>query len=250
MVQGHAFDGGVAPTAKTSPAYLITRFFAIFPLPSFLFLAGIGVALRVRAASLRNEPVTSVRRRLVQRGLMLVLVGYAVNVAYMFLDDGASTANALRVDVLHAIGLSIVAAAALGLRAESRLRHSPHECHFARVAAATAVVVTFACPWVSSVARGTSGPARYIVGLVADVPGVGKMPFVPLFGWFGAGAVTAYLLTRGWVRAGRGAATRLMAARGPARGWPRARVRQARGQTRRSNGLGRFRGRTSAFGST
>ena len=55
MIQGHAYDGWVAPVHKESAAYLFTRLLGSLPLPAFLVLAGAAVVLRVDAARRKGE---------------------------------------------------------------------------------------------------------------------------------------------------------------------------------------------------
>ena len=55
MIQGHAYEGWVAPEHMASAGYLFTRLLGTLPLPSFLVLSGAAVALRIRAARERGE---------------------------------------------------------------------------------------------------------------------------------------------------------------------------------------------------
>ena len=187
MLQGHAFHGWASDEARTTGAYAFTRLLGTFPLPAFLVLAGAAMVLRLRAAQRRAEDPATVRAALVRRGLRVLAYGYLLSLAYALLDGGLRWPTLLRVDVLHVIGLSIALAAALGVRPGPDGHIDPGA--FARRVGALGILVTLVCPWLSSWTAEVEGPARYLVGLVGDVPRVGLMPLVPLFGWLGLGAV-------------------------------------------------------------
>ena len=187
MLQGHAFHGWASDDARGTGAYAFTRLLGTFPLPAFLVLAGAAMVLRLRTAQRRAEDPAKVRAALVRRGLRVLAYGYLLSLAYAVLDGGLRWPTLLRVDVLHVIGLSIALAAALGVRPGPDGRIDPGA--FARRVGALGVVVALVCPWVSGWTAEVEGPARYLVGLLGDVPRVGLMPLVPLFAWLGLGAV-------------------------------------------------------------
>lgn len=125
---------------------------------------------------------------------MVLLWGYVTNAAFAAMDGGRGLETLLRADVLHLIGLSIVVLAWAGIR------NGPDgSLSLARLGWAAAVLggaVTLTCPWVSGAAAGMDGPARYVVGLVGDVPGVTRMPLVPLLGWMCVGVGAGLLMIR------------------------------------------------------
>ena len=192
MLQGHAYHGWASPLAKETPAYALTRVLGTFPLPAFLVLAGAAVALRLEAARQRSEDPAQVRRALARRGLRVLGYGYLLSLLYALMDGGLRWDVLLRADVLHVIGLGIACAAWLGIRRGTDGRVDTRA--FAVRVGLAALVVTVLCPLVSSWTAQTAGPARYLVGLVGDVPRVGQMPLVPLFAWLGSGAVAQHLL--------------------------------------------------------
>lgn len=221
MIQGHAYDGWVAPAHKESAAYLFTRLLGSLPLPAFLVLAGAAIVLRVDAARRKGESADVVRRAVMRRGLGVVLWGYAANAAYALMDGWDGVETFLRADVLHVIGLSIVAFAFLGIRGAS----APERAPLLRAALALALVPTVICPWVSDLP--IEGPARFVLGLLVDVPGVTLMPFVPLASWLAVGALTCLAMLRARARSSEppsraGAPTRallVIAAVGLAAAW-------------------------------
>lgn len=199
MIQGHAYDGWVASEHKDSAAYLFTRLLGSLPLPAFLVLAGAAIVLRVDAARLRGEPAGVVRRSVLRRGLVVLAWGYAVNVAYALLDDGLSIDTLLRADVLHVIGLSIVAFALLAIRGD----RAPDRGRLVAGALALAIVPTILCPWLSPLGAHAPGPLRFAAALFVDVPTVTLMPFVPLASWLAIGALGAIAMLRARSRSTR-----------------------------------------------
>ncbi|MCB9597947.1 MAG: DUF1624 domain-containing protein [Sandaracinaceae bacterium] len=188
MIQGHAYDGWVAPADKASAAYQLTRLLGSLPLPAFLVLAGAAVVLRVDAARRRGEDMTGVRRSIAKRGAAVLVYGYLTNLAYAAMDGFETVDTLLRADVLHVIGLSILALAILGVRADRRA--------LGWAALGLAIVPTALCPRLSELGHGIEGPLRWPLGLFIDVPGVTLMPFVPLVAWVGIGALVCLAMLR------------------------------------------------------
>jgi uncharacterized membrane protein len=88
MVLWHTGDAWIAPAARTGQGWLFLRFIGGLAAPLFLFLAGAGAALAVRAA---NDEAT--RRRVLLgglgRGLEVVIVGYLLRFQTWMIDAGA-----------------------------------------------------------------------------------------------------------------------------------------------------------------
>lgn len=192
MIQGHAYHGWVAPEHHATAGYQLTRLFGTLPLPAFLVLAGAAIAHRVDAAARRKEDAGVVRRAVIRRGLVVVLWGYLTNGLFALIDGGRTLDTLLRADVLHVIGLSIVLLAWLGVRGDGGPAPSLRRLGWA--ALGLGVAVTAASPWLNALSPGAAGHARFVVGLIADVPGVTRMPVVPLTAWMCAGAGAGLLL--------------------------------------------------------
>jgi hypothetical protein len=137
------------------------------------------------------------------RGLQIVAWGYATSAVYALMDGYDGLDTFLRADVLHVIGLSIAFLAWVGIRPKrgEAAGAPPDALWLSRSALAVGVAVSVLCPWVSRVSPETTGPSRYVVGLVADVPGVTLMPFVPLAAWFCVGALAADFMLRARAKA-------------------------------------------------
>jgi uncharacterized membrane protein len=194
MIQGHAYDGWVNAEGKTTAAYAFTRVLGTLPLPSFLLLSGAAIALRVEAGIAKGEDAADVRRALAKRGLEILVIGYVVNAISALMDGWEGAETFFRADVLPLIGLSIATLASFGVRGGAG---SPVPARRALVVAASvlAVVPVLVCPWVSAWSRTVEGPAGWLLGLFADVPGVTRMPFVPLASWSGIGVLLGLGLT-------------------------------------------------------
>jgi uncharacterized membrane protein len=193
MIQGHAYDGWVRASDKTSLSYLFTRVLGTLPLPSFLLLAGAAIALRLEAADARGEAPRTVRAALVKRGATVLAIGYVVNVVSAITDGFDGPETFFRADVLQVIGLSIAAIGVLGVGA----RDGKLDRRRLVIAAATMAVVPIAiCPPVSAALWSTPAPLSWAVGLVSYVSPVSRMPFVPLAAWAGMGVLVSLGLAR------------------------------------------------------
>lgn len=185
MIQGHAFDGWASDEAKRAPIYWIeSAILQTLALPAFLILAGASIALRIDAAARRGESASIVRAAIVRRGLRIVAVGYALNAVSALLDGWEGPETWLRVDVLHVIGLSLIAIAAIGLRGTAI-----DGLWLDRTAFVLAIVPIALCPLLTPLTRDLSGPIGWGIGLVSEVRGVTRMPLVPLLSWCAIGVV-------------------------------------------------------------
>lgn len=187
MIQTHLYDGWVAPSVRTSSAFAITRFLGIFPLPTFLLLAGVGVALRIRAGERRAESATSVRADLLRRGLRVFAAGYAVSLLLGLMDGARDLDTYLRIDVLHAIGLSIMSAAAIALPFRGAADARPSARRGLVIVLLAAVLVVPG----THLGRAATGPARFVLAPFVEAPGLTRMPMIPLIAWLGMGMILA-----------------------------------------------------------
>jgi len=206
MLQTHAYHAWVAPELHGTVGYGITRLLGTLPLPAFLLLAGAAVMLRVQLAAahaIGNTPTDApatraLRHELASRGLQVMAWGYAASAAYHVLDGGHGLSTLLRADVLHVIGLSIAVVSFTCLRSDrgNPDGNSIDPRRFALRAAWLSVACVIAGPLINDLGQHVEGPARFLVALFVDVPGVTRMPLLPLLGWFGAGVVAAHVMQR------------------------------------------------------
>lgn len=187
MVQTHAFHGWVRPDLQDAPWFRATRWLGAFPLPGFLLLSGVSVALQLRAAQGRGVARAKVARAVANRGALLVVGGYATNAAWGLLDGARSLQTLLRVDVLHAIGVALLIVAGLLAVTSARADDRPDLSKLAWISAGVALGATVVCPWVTRFTRDAQGPWRYALALVAEVQGLSVMPAIPLLAWCALG---------------------------------------------------------------
>jgi uncharacterized membrane protein len=102
MVVDHIFDWLLDEASRSGTVFGITHFLGTLAAPLFLFLAGFGLALSFG----RGGPFFRKALHVVQRGLTLVLAGYLINFVVYF--NGANPQEIMAVDVLPAIGLSLI----------------------------------------------------------------------------------------------------------------------------------------------
>jgi uncharacterized membrane protein len=195
MLDAHGYDGWVAPAARAGLAFGITRLVATLALPAFLVLAGMSLALQVRAGIDRGQPARELRGRALRRGALLVLGGYGFSTATAWLDGGLQLQTLLRADVLHAIGLSLMLLAGFGIRA-AHAGGVAQPGALRRASVWLGLTALLGCPWLSLLGARIHGPLRYVLALVLDVPGVTRMPVVPLLAWACAGALLGLRLPR------------------------------------------------------
>jgi acyltransferase len=188
MIQGHAYDGWVSPEGKATSAYAFTRLLGTLPLPAFLVLAGAALALRADVGRRRGEDPASVRRGLVRRGLEVMAWGYGTNLVYGLMDGFDGVDTLLRADVLQVIGLSLVLLGATGVRRGARSLDV--------AAAAFLLLPTLLAPWLSPLGAAAPTALRPVVGLFVDVPGITRMPAVPLIAWMALGVLGARAMLR------------------------------------------------------
>lgn len=178
MIPAHAYDAYVDEPFRRTAGYAATRFVALLPLPLFMVLAGMGVALRVARGVERGEARSSVQRELATRGAQVVLSGYALNVLYGLMDGASSLAVYARFDVLHVIGASIVI---LGLVLPGRARPRA-------VSAGVGLLCLLLTPPLQRVAVGAPAGVRLLLVPFVDIAPFTQMPLFPLLSWCALGA--------------------------------------------------------------
>jgi uncharacterized membrane protein len=155
------------------------------PLPLFLTLAGMGVALRVQRGRERGEaPATCARAAVARR--RVVLAGYALNVIYGLMDGARELGSYLRFDVLHVIGASSML---LGLLLPGRARPQ-------RAALAVALLMLLPSPWLNAAAADLESPLRFALVPFVDIAPFTVMPLFPLAAWCALGAALTPVCVR------------------------------------------------------
>ncbi len=106
MVVDHAFDWWLNAAARTGPLALTTKFLGTFAAPLFLFLVGVGLVLSTAKADRNGVSRLSTVLRFLQRGALIFLGGFLLNLVVFY--TGGNLQDVWAADVLHAIGLSII----------------------------------------------------------------------------------------------------------------------------------------------
>ncbi len=102
MVIDHVYDWLLDEASRSGTVFGLTHFLGTLAAPLFLFLAGFGLALSFgRSGAFFHKAL-----HVVQRGLTLVLAGYLINFLVYF--NGRNPQDIMAVDVLPAIGLSLI----------------------------------------------------------------------------------------------------------------------------------------------
>jgi len=194
MFQTHAYDAYVAPASRASLGFRLTRELGAAPAPSFLLLAGVGLAFGEAAMARAGADAKAIRARFVRRGLEVAGTGYLVSAVYALIDRSTAPETLLRADILHAIGLSLALVARLLVGRAGR----------AGVLAALALVtVSLALPIALGDAVAVALPAgagwvgawlRAPLALVVDVPGYSRFPLLPLVGFVALGVLVGRAL--------------------------------------------------------
>ena len=192
MIQGHATDAWTRAADRESWLYALeARGLQTLALPAFLLLSGAAIALRVRAAERRSESAVAVRGGLARRGLWVLGVGYAVSAVSALIDGSEGLETWLRADVLHVIGLSIAALSLLGVRGEG----APTRRALVLASVALVVLPLALCVPLTELSRQVTGALRFPLALFSEVPGVTRMPWVPLAAWVAGGALLLELVS-------------------------------------------------------
>lgn len=186
MIEAHAYDAYVDAPHRATAGFEVTRFIALLPLPLFLVLAGMGVALRIERARERGEAARGVQRELVRRGAQVLASGYALNVIYGLMDGARELASYLRFDVLHVIGASLMLVGCL----------LPGRARPQRAAVILGLAILLPSPWLNGLAAQLSSPLRFVLVPFVDIAPFTVMPLFPLAGWCALGVAIAPLCVR------------------------------------------------------
>jgi uncharacterized membrane protein len=194
MFQTHAYDAYVAPAARATMGFRVTRELGAAPAPSFLLLAGVGLAFGELAMARAGVEAAAIRARFVRRGLEVAATGYLVSAIYALIDRSAAPETLLRADILHAIGLGLALVAALLVGRPGR---RGVVAAFALVVASLLVPIALGdtLARVFPAQAGWAGAwARAPLALLVDVPGYTRFPLLPLVGFVAIGVLVGRAL--------------------------------------------------------
>lgn len=113
MVVDHSFDWWLAATWRGGFADQFTEFLGTLAAPIFVVLVGVGMTIAVARQQQRGVPNRQIIAQNVRRGLLFMVMAWAMNFIIFFVGD--NWADVLALDVLHLIGLGIVIGVFLAL---------------------------------------------------------------------------------------------------------------------------------------
>jgi uncharacterized membrane protein len=109
MFQTHCYDSWLSPAARQSKFFMYSQLGGTFPAPLFLFLAGISFALVTEKLWKKNLPSAQIARATIRRGVEIFAFGLLFRLQeYLVAWGWAPLSDLLRVDVLNAIGVSMM----------------------------------------------------------------------------------------------------------------------------------------------
>jgi uncharacterized membrane protein len=109
MFQTHSYDAWLSDAARQTTFFQWTRLGGSLPAPTFLFLAGLAVALVCDRATQKGVPPHEASRNIMRRGWQIFGLALIFRLQEFLLGwPGAPWTDLLRVDVLNIIGLSFV----------------------------------------------------------------------------------------------------------------------------------------------
>jgi uncharacterized membrane protein len=109
MFQTHAYDAWLGEPARKTTFFMYSQILGTFPAPLFLFLAGISFALVTDKLRSRGDDPDQIARTTIRRGAEIFGLGILFRLQqFLFSAPWAHWTDLLRVDVLNAIGVSMM----------------------------------------------------------------------------------------------------------------------------------------------
>jgi uncharacterized membrane protein len=188
MMEWHAFDSWLAPWTRTRPSFWYIALMAGLPSRMFLLLVGVSAAIRFEGQLARGVAASAMRRQTAKRGLEIVALGYLFRLQeYTLAGFQGGWRSLFKVDVLNAIGFSLLLIAAVATPRRGRPQYAG-----ALVGAALFLglgPLLGARPF---------GPAA-LAPLTSYIGGARPMAAFPIFPW-GAWGLLGVVLGHLWIR--------------------------------------------------
>jgi uncharacterized membrane protein len=207
MFQTHCYDSWLGGAARASGFFKLSQLGGTLPAPLFLFLAGVSCALMTDRLRQKGMKANEIARTTILRGGEVFLLALLFRLQEFLLGMGhAPWTDLLRVDILNAIGLSLVMtglacriAAVGGTDDVSRLRKRS-----IGIAAAIAGVIAIVTPLLWT-AWQPHWRAWWLESYINGVHtfGIPQPWLFPLFPWAAfafAGLAAGFLLQTDWAR--------------------------------------------------
>ncbi len=114
MIMAHGMDAWLLPSAKSGFVYSIVKVGSGIPARLFLLLVGVSAAIQFEAGLAKGLDDRVARRRLAKRGLQVLVLAYLFRLQEWILSGFyGGWETVLRIDILNAIGASMLVVAAL-----------------------------------------------------------------------------------------------------------------------------------------
>jgi uncharacterized membrane protein len=203
MFQTHCYDAWLSPEARKSTFFMYSQLGGTLPAPLFLFLAGISFALVTHKLMAKGVPPNQIARTTILRGAEILALGLLFRLQeYLVAWGWAPWSDLLRVDILNAIGLSMML---MGLLCFIVLRLAPGRPRALPFAATTAsLIISVLTPLLWTVGRPDWLPwplESYVNGVhnLGD-PQSWLFPVFPWSGFAFAGLAIGFVLQSAWAR--------------------------------------------------
>jgi len=109
MFQTHCYDSWLGGAARKSTFFMWSQVLGTLPAPLFLFLAGISFAIVTDKLRQKGLPAGQIARTTIRRGAEILALGLLFRLQEFVVSWGwAPGSDLLRVDVLNAIGISMM----------------------------------------------------------------------------------------------------------------------------------------------
>jgi acyltransferase len=222
MFQTHCYDSWLGGAARESGFFKLSQLGGTLPAPLFLFLAGVSFALVTDNLRRKGMGADEIARKTIQRGGEIFLMALLFRLQEFLLGWGhAPWTDLLRVDILNAIGLSLIL---MGLvcRVAAGSSHDVWQLRKRSIGAAVAVAAMIAAvtPLLWTIWR-PHWRAWWLESYINGVHTFGTpQPWLfPLFPWAAfafVGLAVGFLLVSDWARRTEAAALPLVGLSGAA----------------------------------
>jgi len=186
MIEAHTLDAWTRLADRQNPAYGWAMIVAGFAAPSFLFLAGVSLALAAGSRLRRGKTAEETTALAIRRGLQIFGLAFLFRLQSWVLGGGGPVQALLKVDILNVMGLSMLAAAMLWSLGRGR-----------RDRAAWMIAGTAGIAMLTPIVRATPLLAPLpdpIEWYIRPIPGRGTFTLFPWAGFLLAGSVVGLWL--------------------------------------------------------
>src|ERR1700693_552216 len=207
MFQTHCYDSWLSSAARQSKFFMYSQLGGTFPAPLFLFLAGISFALVTEKLWKKNLPSAQIARATIRRGVEIFAFGLLFRLQeYLVAWGWAPLSDLLRVDVLNAIGVSMMLMGVVCWLALVFFMHRAAQTRLALVlaSAGTALLISLLPPplWTPWRPNWLPWPIESYINGVHNL-GTPQPWLFPIFPWSAfafAGLATGFILQSPWAR--------------------------------------------------